>query len=112
MTVKTRLTGDLSPIDTIAGILKNRIVDIAKWTRFTKVNVVFESSDRADRHIERAFADFRLEENGAPSPVECYFMSKAAHDAPRRGERTSTMRTIGRGLCAVCRMIFSRPILK
>jgi hypothetical protein len=81
VTVKTRLTGDLGPIDTVAGVLKNRIIDIAKWTRFAQVNVIFESSDRADRHIERAFADFRLEENGAPIPVECFFMPKAAHDA-------------------------------
>lgn len=80
VTVKSRLTGGLSPIGTIAGVLKNRILDIAKWTRFTEVNIVFESSDRADRHIEDAVGDFRLDENGAPIPVECYFMPKAVHD--------------------------------
>jgi hypothetical protein len=80
VTVKTRMTGHLSPIGTIAGVLKNRIVDIAKWTPFAEVNIVFESSDRADRQIETAFGDFQLEENGAPIPVECYFMPKAAHD--------------------------------
>ncbi len=65
----------------IAGVLKNRIVDIAKWTPFTEVNVIFESSDRADRQIEEAFVDFRLEEDGRPVPVECFFMPKAAGDA-------------------------------
>jgi hypothetical protein len=80
VSVKSRLTSDLGPIDIIAGVLKKRIVDIAKWTQFTEVHVVFESSDRADRHIEAAFGDFRIEENGQAIPVECYFMPKAAHD--------------------------------
>jgi hypothetical protein len=80
VSVKSRLTGDLGPIDIIAGVLKKRIVEIAKWTRFTEVHVVFESSDRADRHIEAAFGDFRIEESGQAIPLECYFMPKAAHD--------------------------------
>lgn len=80
VSVKSRLTGDLGPIDVIAGVLKNRIVDIAKWTRFTEAHVVFESSDRADCHIEAAFGEFKIEEYGAAIPVECYFMPKAAHD--------------------------------
>jgi hypothetical protein len=80
VSVATRMIGDLGPVNAIAGVLKNRIVDIARWTRFSEVNVIFESSERADRHIEAAFQDFRLEEGGAQIPVECYFMPKAAHD--------------------------------
>jgi hypothetical protein len=74
------MIGDLGPVNAIAGVLKNRIVDIARWTRFSEVNVIFEASERADRHIEAAFQDFRLKEGGAQIPVECYFMPKAAHD--------------------------------
>jgi hypothetical protein len=80
VSVATRMIGDLGPVNAIAGVLKNRIVDIAWWTRFSEVNVIFEASERADRHIEAAFQDFRLEEGGAQIPVECYFMPKAAHD--------------------------------
>jgi hypothetical protein len=80
VSVATRMIGDLGPVHAIAGALKNRIVDIARWTRFSEVNVIFEASERADRHIEAAFQDFRLEEGGAQIPVECYFMLKAAHD--------------------------------
>ena len=72
--------GGLSPVQIIAGVLKNRIVDIARWTSFTEVSVIFESG-RADRLIEEAFGDFRLEENGRNIPVECYFMPKSAGDA-------------------------------
>ena len=95
VSVKSRLTGDLGPIDVIAGVFKNRIVDIAKWTRFTEVHVVFESSDRADRHIEAAFGEFRIEENVTAIPVECYFMPKAAHD-PALEVADFVMHAVGR----------------
>lgn len=72
--------GGLDPLPIIASTLKNRIIDVAKWMPFKEVNVIFESSDRANRQIEDAFGDFRVEENGAPLPVECYFMPKAVHD--------------------------------
>jgi len=58
---------------------KRRIVDIARWTPFTEMHVVFESSSRTDRLIEEAFADFNIEENGKAIPVECYFMPKAVN---------------------------------
>jgi hypothetical protein len=95
ISVKTRLTGDLGTVDTIAGVLKNRIVDIAKWTRFTEVHVIFESSERANRHIEAAFGDFRIEENGKAMPVECYFMPKDAAD-PSLEVADFIMHAIGR----------------
>lgn len=80
ITFKAKRAAGLSPIETIAGVLKNRILDIAKWTAFDEVNVIFEASDRAGRHIEAAFADFQTEEDGGPIPVECFFMPKAVHD--------------------------------
>jgi hypothetical protein len=61
----------------IAGKLKQRILDIARWT---ELNVIFEASRRADPLIQDAFADFAIGENGKPIPVECYFMPKAAND--------------------------------
>jgi hypothetical protein len=64
----------------IASTLKQLILDIARWTPFTEVKVIFEASRRADFLIQDAFADFGLEENGKPIPVECYFMPKAAND--------------------------------
>jgi hypothetical protein len=93
--VATRMIGDLGPVNAIAGVLKNRIVDIARWTRFSEVNAIFEASERADRHIEAAFQDFRLEEGGAAIPVECYFMPKAAH-GPALEVADFIMHAIGR----------------
>jgi hypothetical protein len=95
VTVNTTLAGELAPIDAIAGVLKNRIVDIAKWTPFTEVHVIFESSDRADRRIEAAFGDFRLEEDGRATAVECYFMPKAVHD-PALEVADFVMHAVGR----------------
>jgi hypothetical protein len=67
----------ISAIMTIAGVLKNRIIGIARWTPFTEINVIFEASGRSDRLMEEAFADFKIEENGKPIPVECFFMPKS-----------------------------------
>jgi hypothetical protein len=62
-------------------VLKKRIIDIARWTPFTEVHVVFEASGRADKLMEESFSDFGLEENGRAIPVECFFMAKAVGDA-------------------------------
>lgn len=80
ITIRAQQAAGLSAIDTIAAVLKNRILDIAKWTPFEELNVIFEASDRADRQIETAFADFRVEENGRSIPVECFFMPKSVQD--------------------------------
>jgi hypothetical protein len=78
ISTKTTRDGSISPLETIASVLKNRIIDIAKWTPSTEVNVFFEASGRADRLMEGAFGDFRLEEGGQAVPVECFFMPKSA----------------------------------
>jgi len=78
ISIDTKLARELSPVRTIAKTLQNRIVDIAKWTRFTELHVIFESSQRDDREIEDAFQDFAIEEESKPIPVECYFMPKSA----------------------------------
>jgi hypothetical protein len=95
VTVRSRLVGDLGPIDAIAGVLKNRIVDVAKWTPFTELHVVFASSERVDREMERAFGEFRLEAGGKNIPVECYFMPKAAAD-PALEVADFVMHAVGR----------------
>jgi hypothetical protein len=80
--ISTKATRDdsLSPLATIAGVLKNRIIDVVKWTVCTEVHVIFEASSRADRLMEEALGDFTLEEGGQPIPVECFFMPKAVGD--------------------------------
>lgn len=87
--------GGMEPLLVIAGVLKNRIVDVAKWTPFRDVKVIFEASDRADRQIEQAFADFRIEEDDAPLPVECYLMPKSAGE-PALEVADFIMHAIGR----------------
>ncbi|KRR26704.1 hypothetical protein CQ14_41235 [Bradyrhizobium lablabi] len=61
-------------------MLKRCIVDIAQWTPFSELHVIFEVCGRADELIEQAFADFRIEEDGRPIPVECNFIPKPVHD--------------------------------
>jgi hypothetical protein len=74
---KTTLADELGPVPTIALVLQQRIIHIAKWTTFQELHVIFESSDRANPLIEKAFQGFNLQESGKPLPVECYFMKKA-----------------------------------
>jgi hypothetical protein len=72
------LVAGLGPLQTIAKVLQLRIVEIARWTPFREVHIIFESSQRADPLIENAMQDFGLEESGKSIPVECYFMPKSA----------------------------------
>lgn len=71
------LPSELSPMQAVAKALQNRIIDVARWTSFREIMVIFEASERADRLIEQAFQGFALEENGKPIPVECCFMPKS-----------------------------------
>jgi hypothetical protein len=77
---RAALLQELGPVPTIAKTLQNRVVEIARWTRFSDLKIMFESSDRADPLIKEAFQDFGLEEDGRPIPVDCYFMPKSAGD--------------------------------
>jgi len=91
----TVLAGELGPVVTIAKALQMRIVEIARWTIFDSVAVIFESSQRADRLIEEAFHGFGLEEDGKPIPVECYFMKKE-HGEPALEVADFVMHAVGR----------------
>jgi hypothetical protein len=91
----TALADKLGPVPTIAKVLQARIVDIARWTAFESLAVIFESSERADRLIEEAFQGFALEEGGQPIPVECYFMRKQ-HAEPALEVADFVMHAVGR----------------
>jgi hypothetical protein len=85
----------ISAVTAIAGVLKNRIIDIARWTPFTELHVFFEASGRADRLMEEAFSDFRVEENGRAIPVECFFMPKSVGE-PALEVADFVMHAVGR----------------
>jgi hypothetical protein len=74
---KTKLADQLGAVPTIAKVLQERIREIASRTAFRSIAVIFESSERADRLVEQAFQGFRLQEDGKPLPVECYFMRRS-----------------------------------
>jgi hypothetical protein len=95
ISAQTALADELGPVPTIAKVLQGRIVDIARWTAFDSLAVIFESSQRADRLIEQAFQGFALEEGGAPIPVECYFMRKE-HGEPALEVADFVMHAVGR----------------
>lgn len=80
ITAKAPRPNGLSPLAIVAEVVKRRVAEIAKWTPFREAKVIFESSDRANQLIQAAFAEFQLQEDGRPIPVECYFMPKSARD--------------------------------
>jgi len=92
---KTKLADGLESIPIIATVLQARIRDIAQWTAFSSVAVIFESSQRADHLVEAAFQGLGLEENGKPLPVECYFMRKELGD-PALEVADFVMHAVGR----------------
>lgn len=75
---KTEFPNELGPLPAMAKVLQRRIVDIARWTPFESMTVIFESSQRADPLITAAFQGFGLEVDGKSVPVDCYFMPKDA----------------------------------
>jgi hypothetical protein len=64
----------------IVETLKHRVVDVAKYSPFRSMAVIFENNERANALIEAYFGDFRLEENATPLPVDFYFMPKSANE--------------------------------
>ena len=95
ISIDTALPNGLGPVPTMARVLQARIADIARWTAFDSLAVIFEASERADRLIEQAFQGFALKEGGQPIPVECYFMRKA-HAEPALEVADFVMHAVGR----------------
>lgn len=75
---RTLFPDGFPPVRAVAGCLKQRIVDVARWTTFTEIAVVFEHASRTTRLLEQEFGDFALEEGGSKIPIECFVMPKAA----------------------------------
>jgi hypothetical protein len=78
VTLGTSLSSRLSPVQTVARVLGARIAHIAKWTAFSEIKVVIESSQRADSLLVEAFQGMGLQEDSKPVPLDFYFMPKAA----------------------------------
>jgi hypothetical protein len=95
VSIGTRLAPEIGPVPTIAKVLQKRIVDIARWTPFESLAVIFEASDRADKLIEDEFQGFRLEEYGKSIPTECFFMAKK-HGEPALEVADFVMHAVGR----------------
>jgi hypothetical protein len=95
VTVKSQVPDELGRINLIAGALQNRIVDIARWRRFTQLDIVFESSDRANTLVSRAFGKPTLTVDGGLIPIECYFMRKAERE-PALEVADFVMHAVGR----------------
>ena len=55
-----------------------RIVDVANWTPFQSVAIVFERNPRSKRLLQSAFSDISIEEAGRRLPIEFYEMDKTA----------------------------------
>lgn len=77
-TDRTLFPDGLPPVRAVAGCLKQRIVDVARWTGFTEIALVFEHASRTTRLLEQEFGDFAVEEDGIRLPAECFVMPKAA----------------------------------
>jgi uncharacterized protein DUF3800 len=78
--VQTKLDADLTPLWTVAELLKRRIADIAKWQPFDSVAVIFEHSERLAPKIEQVFGSFELALDGKSVPLELCWMPKSAHE--------------------------------
>jgi hypothetical protein len=87
VSVETAFADELSAIETVAMVLNKRISDIARWTRFRSVAVIFESSERADPLIEKAFQNIVFEEDG--NQLHGSVLGRAERD----GYRKSLIRT-------------------
>lgn len=55
-----------------------RIEHVARWTLFTDMAVVFESSNRTNRLIQEEFGHFGFMLDDQPVPIEFGFMPKSA----------------------------------
>jgi hypothetical protein len=75
----TLLPNNLPLMRIVVESLKKRIVDVARYSPFRSMVVIFEDNPRANSLIERYFGYFPLEEDGKQLPVRCYFMPKSSN---------------------------------
>jgi hypothetical protein len=74
----TNLHPQMSPIQTIATVMRNRFAQMSAWQPFSSIAIIFEASERADRLIDRAFGELQVSIDGNPVPIECFFIPKSA----------------------------------
>ena len=77
---KTTFDKDFEILSVIAQVFINRIVDVAKWTSFAGVAIIFEESQRLRRLLPAAFSGCSLVENGRQLPMEFFVMRKVVAD--------------------------------
>jgi hypothetical protein len=53
-----------------------RILDVANWTQFQSIAIVFERNPRSKRLLQSAFSDISIEEAGRRLPIEFFEMDK------------------------------------
>jgi hypothetical protein len=58
--------------------LHQRIVDVARWTPFQSIALIFEQNPRSKRLLRSAFSDLGFEEDGKKLPIGFYEMPKSA----------------------------------
>ncbi len=97
ISTNTVLADEFGTVPTIAMTLQRRIAEVASWTAFESIAVILESSQRANRLIEQALQDFRVEikEDDKPVPIEFYFMEKK-HGEPALEVADFVMHAVGR----------------
>jgi hypothetical protein len=64
--------------DTVLYSLKNRFLDLLKWSPCRQAVFVFEHSPRMEAAVQRHFGDLRIEANGVELPHDCCWMPKSA----------------------------------
>jgi hypothetical protein len=76
---KTSIPDDMDLAPCVIEMLKRRFVDVARYSPFSSVAIIFEENPRSKSLIERCFSDFRLKVDGSVIEPECYFMPKSAN---------------------------------
>jgi hypothetical protein len=95
ISVNTSLPDEMSILRTMKEVLELRINEIAGHTLCREVKVIFESSQRVDKLIEKAFQNFEVRRGWKHLPAECYFMPKAVAE-PALEVADFVMHAIGR----------------
>lgn len=81
ITRKTVLAPELGgTVRTVSKVLQQRIGEVVALSPAKSVALIFESSQRTDRLVEREFQGFTIAEGDTVIPVECFFMRKAYGD--------------------------------
>jgi len=94
-TTATKLSDELSLMQTMKAVLQKRIDDIVRRTLCKDVVIIFESSDIANKLIQESFQGFEFWRGSKRIPSESYFMPKSAAD-PALEVADFVMHAIGR----------------